>query len=129
MSRDKNTLPQAGPVSSRRMVGRIRRIVAWSIVVLAVGLVGFAAFAWRPAIREVATPDPSRFSPVLIQQGAKLAAAGFCASCHSVAGAKPFAGGYAMKTGFRHDLLDEYLAGPRNRHRELVRRGVSPCDA
>ncbi|PYE17237.1 c-type cytochrome [Paraburkholderia silvatlantica] len=100
MSRDKDTLPQAGPVSSRRMAGRFKRIVAWSIMVLAVGLVGFAAVAWRPAIREVAPPDPSSFSPVLIQQGAKLAAAGFCASCHSVAGAKPFAGGYAMKTGF-----------------------------
>ncbi|MBN3761431.1 cytochrome c [Burkholderia sp. Ac-20365] len=78
----------------------MKRVIAYVAAVVVVGICGFAAFAWRPAIPEVSTPDSSSFSPVLIEQGARLAAAGFCASCHSVAGGKPFAGGYAMKTGF-----------------------------
>ncbi len=102
MSRDKNTLPPVGPASSRRAAasGRFKHVVACVVAVLIVGVGAFAAFAWRPAISEVSTPEPSSFSPALIQQGARLAAAGFCASCHTVAGGKPFAGGYAMKTGF-----------------------------
>lgn len=100
MARNKEELPQAGPASSQRAARRVRRWLAGAVAVLAMGLAGFAAFAWRPAIDAVPTPVASDFSPVLIEQGAKLAAAGFCASCHSVSGGQPFAGGYAMKTGF-----------------------------
>ncbi|URV25753.1 cytochrome c [Burkholderia gladioli] len=100
MSRKKHTLPSAGPASSRPPGGRFKRVIAWAAAVLIVGMGAFAAFAWQPAISEVPTPAPSSFSPALIQQGARLAAAGFCASCHTVAGGAPFAGGYAMKTGF-----------------------------
>jgi mono/diheme cytochrome c family protein len=100
MSIGKQTLPQPGPESTRRTGGRLKRIVACVVTVVIVGVIAFAAFAWRPAISEVPTPAPSSFSPVLIQQGARLAAAGFCASCHTTTGGKPFAGGYAMKTGF-----------------------------
>jgi mono/diheme cytochrome c family protein len=78
----------------------MKRVGAWVAAVLVIGVCGFIAFAWRPALSEVPTPDPSSFSPALIQQGARLAAAGFCASCHTVMGGRPFAGGYAMKTGF-----------------------------
>lgn len=97
MSRDQETSPQATPRSAR---GRARRVVMWVVAMLVVGVCGFTAFAWRPALSEVSTPDPSSFSPALVQQGARLAAVGFCASCHTVTGGKPFAGGYAMKTGF-----------------------------
>jgi len=100
MSRGKNVLPEAGPTSSRSAGSRVKRAIAGVVAVAVVGICAFLAFAWRPAIKEVPTPEASSFSPVLIQQGARLAAAGFCASCHSVTGGKPFAGGYAMKTGF-----------------------------
>jgi len=78
----------------------MKRAVAGLAAVVVIGICAFAAFAWRPAIPEAPTPKATSFSPVLIQQGSRLAAAGFCASCHSVTGGKPFAGGYAMKTGF-----------------------------
>ena len=74
----------------------MKRVGAWVAAMLVIGMCGFIAFAWRPALSEVPTPDPSSFSPALIQQGARLDAAGFCASCHTVMGGRPFAGGYAM---------------------------------
>lgn len=100
MSRGKNVLPEAGPTSSQSAGGWMKRAIAGVVAVAVIGICAFAAFAWRPAISEAPTPDASSFSPALIQQGSRLAAAGFCASCHSVAGGKPLAGGYAMKTGF-----------------------------
>ena len=69
-----------------------------ALLVLGVGV--FGAIAWHPAIPEVATPAPTSFSPELIARGARLASTGFCAECHTIAGGKPFGGGYAMKTGF-----------------------------
>jgi mono/diheme cytochrome c family protein len=65
-----------------------------------VGLAGFAALAWRPALPEVATPAPSSFAPDVVARGAILAAAGYCSTCHSVPGSQPFGGGYAMKSAF-----------------------------
>lgn len=84
-------LPQRAP---HLMKGRAWRAIAWVVAILVAGVCGFAAFAWRPALPDVPTPGSASFSPALIQQGAQLAAAGFGASCHTVAG------GYAMKTGF-----------------------------
>jgi mono/diheme cytochrome c family protein len=94
MSGNIKSPPQAGAGWMRR------RFILILVCALAVVIVGMLAYSWRPAITEVATPDPSSFSPVLVQQGARLSAAGFCASCHTIAGGKPFAGGYAMNTGF-----------------------------
>lgn len=67
---------------------------------LALGLIGFVLFAWRPAIAEVAPPAPASFAPALVAQGARLASAGYCATCHTAKGGRPFAGGYAMATQF-----------------------------
>ncbi|RFU49134.1 cytochrome c [Paraburkholderia sp. DHOC27] len=92
--------PKESAASSPRPQGRFIRFAVYFAILVVVGVVGFAAFAWRPSIAEGPTPTAASFSPVLIEQGARLAASGFCASCHSVAGGKPFAGGYAMKSGF-----------------------------
>jgi mono/diheme cytochrome c family protein len=64
------------------------------------GLLGFAAFAWRAAIPEIATPLPSSFSADVVARGAMLSSVGYCATCHSVKDGQPFAGGYAMKSPF-----------------------------
>ncbi len=77
-----------------------RRILLVVLVLIAAGLAGFGALAWRPAIAPVARPAPSSFDPVLVAQGEVLAGAGYCSTCHTVKGGQPFAGGYGMKTGF-----------------------------
>ncbi len=63
-------------------------------------MLGFGAFAWRPALPEVVTPAPSSFGADVVARGATLAAAGYCSTCHTVRGGQSFAGGYAMNTGF-----------------------------
>jgi mono/diheme cytochrome c family protein len=83
------------------MNGRnLRRWALCAAGVGVVGLLGFAAFAWRPAIPEIATPLPSRFSADVVARGAALASVGYCSTCHSVKGGQLFAGGYAMKSPF-----------------------------
>jgi mono/diheme cytochrome c family protein len=78
----------------------IKRLAAVTVALGLIGLVGFAAFAWRPALPEVATPAPASFAPDVVARGATLAAAGYCSTCHTVPGGQPFGGGYAMKSAF-----------------------------
>lgn len=56
------------------------------------------AIMWRPAIAPVSAPQ--RFDSRLIEQGARLAALGTCAACHTVDPARPFAGGRPLETPF-----------------------------
>lgn len=65
-------------------------------------LVGVALLllSYRPAIAEVARPDPRSFDPALVARGANLARIGNCVSCHQSSGGRPYAGGYPVKTPF-----------------------------
>ena len=76
-----------------------RRVIISGVVVVAIGLCGVAA-AWRPAISPIPAPPPSSFSDGLVADGALLASAGYCSSCHTGPGGKPYAGGYAIPTQF-----------------------------
>jgi mono/diheme cytochrome c family protein len=64
------------------------------------GILGFGALAWRPAIAPIAPPAPGRFAPALVAKGEALAGGGFCAECHTAKGGQEFAGGYPMATPF-----------------------------
>ncbi len=86
-----------GRTARRRL---FRRLAAGAVALGLAGLGGFAAFAWQPALPEVATPAPSSFAPDVVARGATLAAAGYCSTCHTVPGGQPFGGGYAMKSAF-----------------------------
>ncbi|MDR6624399.1 cytochrome c [Caulobacter segnis] len=77
-----------------------KRVIIGLLVAVVLGLAGFGALAWRPAIARVETPAPSSFAPALVARGQALAGAGYCASCHTAKGGEPFAGGYAMETQF-----------------------------
>src|ERR1700761_520059 len=90
------------PFDERRAARRrlFARLAMGAVAVGVAGLVGFAAFAWRPTFAEVATPAPSSFAPDVVARGATLAAAGYCSTCHTVPGGQPFGGGYAMKSAF-----------------------------
>src|SRR5207244_2263017 len=72
------------------------------VVVVAVVVAGGAAVAvaWRPAIDPVRSPAPGSFDPALVKRGGELAAIGNCATCHTVPGGRPFAGGLAVPTPF-----------------------------
>src|ERR1700761_4847540 len=90
------------PFDERRAARRrlFARLAMGAVAVGVAGLVGFAAFAWRPTFAEVAPPAPSSFAPDVVARGATLAAAGYCSTCHTVPGGQPFGGGYAMKSAF-----------------------------
>jgi len=78
----------------------VRKRVPLILLISVLTVVGFAVFAWRPAISEVAPPGKSAFAPELIAQGEVLAGAGYCAECHTARGGAPYAGGYALQTPF-----------------------------
>lgn len=68
--------------------------------VVVLGLVVFAALAWRPAIAEVDPPAAGSFDAVTLERGRVLAAAGYCATCHTAAGGAPYAGGFPIESNF-----------------------------
>ncbi|MDB5454960.1 MAG: hypothetical protein JWP92_545 [Caulobacter sp.] len=78
----------------------LKRILIGLLAVGILGLVGFGAFAWRPAIARIAPPPAAGFAPDLVARGEGLAGAGYCATCHTAKGGAPYAGGYPMRTSF-----------------------------
>jgi mono/diheme cytochrome c family protein len=71
--------------------------VALLAVLLALAIVGLA---WRREIPPVARAEPDKIDPALVEEGARLAAAGNCIACHTVPGGEAFAGGLAVPTQF-----------------------------
>ncbi len=60
---------------------------------------GFALLFMTPASAPAAPHDPLQFD-ASVEQGRYLAKAGNCATCHSVEGGKPYAGGLPFQTPF-----------------------------
>jgi len=79
---------------------RLARGLAAMLVALVLGLAAFTVFAWKAAIAEVPVPAAAAFDAALVARGEKLAAAGYCLTCHTKAGGKPYAGGLPMATAF-----------------------------
>lgn len=79
---------------------RLARGLAVALAFLVAGLVVFTIFAWRSDIAPVATPAAASFDPKLVARGEKLAAAGYCSTCHTGPQRKPYAGGLPMVTAF-----------------------------
>jgi mono/diheme cytochrome c family protein len=77
-----------------------RRVILGCIALGFLGLVGFGALAWRPAIAPIVPPAPGSFAPDLVAKGKALAGGGYCTECHTVKGGERFAGGYPMPTPF-----------------------------
>ncbi len=78
----------------------LKKLLLGCVAVGFLGLLGFAALAWRPAIAPIAPPAPQSFAPELVAKGEALAGGGYCAECHTVKGGRKFAGGYPMATPF-----------------------------
>src|SRR5512135_88509 len=77
------------------------KIVASVVAALLIGaVIAGVAIAWRPAISAIELPAPQSFDANLVKQGRELAAIGNCADCHTLRGAKDFAGGLPVPTPF-----------------------------
>lgn len=73
----------------------------YSVLIAAVVvLVGFGIYAWHPSIAPITPPAKDQFSSDMIAKGKVLAAAGYCSTCHTAPGGKPFAGNYEMHSDF-----------------------------
>jgi mono/diheme cytochrome c family protein len=81
-------------MASPRMIGGI---VATAVIA---GAIATVAIAWRPAIAAIERPSPQSFDSALVKRGRDLAAIGNCNDCHTVRGAKDFAGGLPVPTPF-----------------------------
>ncbi|MET3106419.1 mono/diheme cytochrome c family protein [Oxalobacteraceae bacterium GrIS 1.18] len=68
------------------------------LVVLGAGV--FYGLSWHAALAAIPPPSPDTFSAQQIERGAMLAGIGNCASCHTVKGGAPFAGGLPIDTPF-----------------------------
>jgi mono/diheme cytochrome c family protein len=77
-----------------------KRVFIGLVTLGVLGLLGFGALAWRPAITPIAPPAPGSFAPELVAKGEVLSGGGYCAECHTAKGGEMFAGGYAMATPF-----------------------------
>ena len=78
----------------------IKKLLLTTVVIGVAGLAGFAIYAYEPELKPVSRPDPSSFAKETVDKGRVLAAAGYCATCHTSSDGAPYAGNYAMKTGF-----------------------------
>jgi mono/diheme cytochrome c family protein len=76
---------------------RLRTVIAGLAVL---GVLGFFALAWWPAIAPISPSPPRSFAPGLVAYGEALSGGGFCAVCHTAKGGQTYAGGYPMQTPF-----------------------------
>jgi mono/diheme cytochrome c family protein len=79
---------------------RWRIVAGVSAALLVIAGSGALALIRRPALAAVAPPSRQSFPPDLIKRGRDLAAIGNCNTCHTVRGAKDFAGGLPVPTPF-----------------------------
>jgi len=77
-----------------------KKLLIAAVALGCLGVAGFGALAWKPAIAPVALPAAGSFAPELIAKGEALAGGGYCAECHTTKGGQTFAGGYAFGTPF-----------------------------
>jgi mono/diheme cytochrome c family protein len=77
-----------------------RRLAIRALWILGVLVLGFVVYAWRAAIAPIDPPAAESFDTASVQRGAKLAALGDCATCHTAPGGETFAGGRPVLTPF-----------------------------
>jgi mono/diheme cytochrome c family protein len=78
----------------------LKRIVTGVIGAGVLGLLGFLALAWRPAISPIDPPAEGSFPAESIAKGEVLTGAGYCVVCHTRPGGQPLAGGYGLRTPY-----------------------------
>src|SRR5258708_6971601 len=82
------------------MTGSLRITASVIAILLLTGAAAAFAVVWRPAIAAIDPPAPQSFDASLVKRGRELAELGNCNDCHTVRGARNFAGGMAVPTPF-----------------------------
>jgi len=79
-----------------------KRRNAWLALLALLLVLALAAWAimHHPEIDREPAAQRQAFEPVIVERGARLAAVGTCAACHTVDLARPFAGGLPLATPF-----------------------------
>ena len=78
----------------------LKRTLA-TLVILAVVVIGaFAVYAWHGELAPMAASERPDFDAATVEQGRVLAAAGYCATCHTAQGGEPYAGNYPVVSDF-----------------------------
>lgn len=77
-----------------------RWVAAIVVLIVVVAAVIWFALIYKPAIEPTAAGRPQSFDTAMIAHGSQLAAIGDCASCHTVPGGGPLAGGLAIPTPY-----------------------------
>ncbi|NVN02629.1 MULTISPECIES: molybdopterin cofactor-binding domain-containing protein [Asaia] len=88
------------PAQSRSRLGSLLRRGALPAVAAALGSLAVTLLPWRPAIAPVSPPEAGFFSAAAIERGARVAAAGDCAVCHTAPGGIRNAGAFPLETPF-----------------------------
>ncbi|MEO9824552.1 MAG: cytochrome c [Paracoccaceae bacterium] len=78
----------------------LKRLFLIGFGVLIVGGIGFGVYAYKSPLPPITASERPEFSPEVIEKGRLLAAAGYCSECHTAENGAPYAGNYAMETGF-----------------------------
>ncbi|MGQ7847148.1 c-type cytochrome [Granulosicoccus sp. 3-233] len=78
----------------------IKHILVSAAILALLAAGAFAVYAYHPAMEEVATGTQQAFDDDAVERGRVIAAAGYCASCHTAVGGEPWAGNYPMETDF-----------------------------
>jgi len=77
-----------------------RNLILGGLAVVVGGAVGFGLYAYKSPIDPITTAQLAEFTPEEVEKGRVLVSAGYCATCHTAADGEPYAGNYAMETGF-----------------------------
>ncbi|MCC4310128.1 c-type cytochrome [Alcanivorax marinus] len=78
----------------------IKRIFLALLLLAVVVAVAFAVYAWHSELPAMAASDRPDFDAATVEKGRVLAAAGYCATCHTAKGGEPYAGNYPVVSDF-----------------------------
>ncbi|MEH6645032.1 c-type cytochrome [Sulfitobacter sp.] len=77
-----------------------KNLILGGLAVVIVGAAGFGLYVYKSPIDPISPDQTASFTPEEVEKGRILASAGYCATCHTAADGEPYAGNFAMETGF-----------------------------
>jgi mono/diheme cytochrome c family protein len=112
---------------------RLLRLALLFLVLLPIGFSALVLSWQEPVIARIEVPSRSAFDAAVIAKGAKLAAVGDCAVCHTAPGGRPYAGNRPIPTPFGTIYSTNITPAPGNgighwseaSFRRAMRRGIS----
>ena len=86
----------------------MKRLLAVIAGLAVLGVLGFFALAWRPAIAPIIPPPPGSFAPELVAKGEALSGGGFCADMPHCQRRAEIRWRLRDADALRRDLLDQH---------------------